>query len=56
MTNYSHKRSLPALDLLRAFRNGGRCEQVDMCSRARAQEETLVGSTMLTEKTRKGTL
>jgi len=42
MTHYSHKLSLPAFDLLCAFRNGGRYEQVDMCSRARAQEETLL--------------
>jgi hypothetical protein len=44
MTHYSHKLSLPAFDLLCALRrNGGRHEQVDMCSRARAQGETLVG-------------
>ena len=37
MTHYSHKLSLPA------FRNGGCQEQVAMSSRARAQEEALVG-------------
>jgi hypothetical protein len=43
MTHYSHKLSLPAFDLLCALRNGGRHEQVDMCSRARAREEAFVG-------------
>jgi len=51
MTHYSDKLSLPAFDLLCALRNGGRHEQVDMCSRGR----NLGGSTTLTEKPERGT-